>query len=143
MGLVRPENNGTFLILKSIIDMKRFFDYKEIKVDYENRELENFILKNNQYEKFIIFGNKDDTFFSILANFLKDFNKILVIIIPCMRYYPQDINDASLKDNVLIYEVGVMGMKATLNDRTFMYSRNKKNSIVIPRELYESTRIYS
>jgi hypothetical protein len=123
--------------------MKRFFDYKEIKVDYENRELENFILENNQYEKFIIFGNKDDTFFSILADFLKDFNKILVIIIPCMRYYPQDISNASLKDNVLIYEVGVMGMKATLNDRTFMYSRNKKNSIVIPRELYESTRIYS
>jgi hypothetical protein len=112
--------------------MKRFFDYEEIS--YENKEVEKFILENEQYERFIVSGNRDDTFFSGLADLVGRHNKTLVILIACMKEYPKDIHEASLKSNVLLYEIGKMGMKSVLESRVRLYEKTVKNSIAIPKE---------
>ena len=103
--------------------------------------MENFIRQNSEIDEFVIFGNKHDTFFSEVGDILRKFNKTLVIIIPSIRKYPPDIHEASLKDNVLVYEVSTLGMKSTLNKRTQMYVKNVSNSIIIPRKLYDSARL--
>jgi len=113
--------------------MKKFFDYEEIS--YVNRELDKFIVENKDCERFVAFGNKGDTFFTNIANLLKIYNKTLVIIIPCMKDYPQDIQEASLKENVLIYETNKMGMRSVLNVVSQIYVKTKEKSILIPKEI--------
>lgn len=113
--------------------MKRFFEYEE--KSYENQEVETFILENERYERFVVFGNKNDTFFSGLADLVGRHNKTLVILIACMKEYPKDIREASLKENVLLYEIGKMGMEDVLKSRVRLYVDTVKNSIAIPKEI--------